>query len=40
MVGGEQSDNAEMKERRKNRQLVADERKERLMGNYLNRNHN
>ncbi|XP_063401221.1 osmotic avoidance abnormal protein 3-like isoform X8 [Mytilus trossulus] len=31
MVGGEQSDNAEMKERRKNRQLVADERKERLM---------
>ncbi|XP_052064068.1 osmotic avoidance abnormal protein 3-like isoform X4 [Mytilus californianus] len=31
MVGGEQSDNAEMKERRKNRQLIADERKERLM---------
>ena len=31
MVGGEQCDNEEMRERRKNRQLLADERKERLM---------
>jgi hypothetical protein len=35
MVGGEQCDNEEMRERRKNRQLLADERKERLMGRYF-----